>query len=636
MQLMALRKKAEGSAPPERKPGRRLTVRRGAALLLVLALAAGAALGGKALFFSGEEQTPLTEQTTYGSLSTTLSGTGTTMPADSVTYTTASEAEITGVYVSAGDTVEVGDLLYTQDDSELDDQIEEYQDQITEQENQLDDYQEQLAQLQEEIAALTVTAPFAGRITDVAVDVGDNVAAGTKLATLVDDSQMCLTQYFSYAYEDQVYVGMKAGVSVASLMLNQEGTVTDIQMVDRVTAEGTHCFAVTVTLDNPGAFTEGMTGAGYLVADSGEKLYPSVEGELEYRRSQDLTAEVGGEVTGIGAVDYEQVSAGAVLVQLDGADYQKQVESVNKQITQTQEKIVQLQEKIAEAEEKRSDYAVTAELAGKIIMVNVREGESPREAGQTAVVLYNLDSMTITANIDELDIDGIAMGMEVDITQSGAESDTHYTGTVTEISYEATNSNGVAYFPITITIPSGGALSAGVNVSYSITVGDESEGVLAPIAALKSTSQGTCLFVKADAAPDNAVELEDGVEMEQAKKADLVGAYSAHMERLIKEEVQADGVVPDGFYAVPVETGVSNSQYVRILSGVEEGVEVFTRYQQTAPSGGDTTSQGQSEEQSGFPGGGEMPDFSGGEMPDFGGGMPGGMGGGMPGGGPMG
>lgn len=597
MQLTALRKKAEGSAPPERKPGRRLTVRRGAALLLVLALAAGAALGGKALFFSGEEQTPLTEQTTYGSLSTTLSGTGTTMPADSVTYTTASEAEITGVYVSAGDTVEVGELLYTQDDSELDDQIEEYQDQITEQENQLDDYQEQLAQLQEEIAALTVTAPFAGRITDVAVDVGDNVAAGTKLATLVDDSQMCLTQYFSYAYEDQVYVGMKAGVSVASLMLNQEGTVTDIQMVDRVTAEGTHCFAVTVTLDNPGAFTEGMTGAGYLVADSGEKLYPSVDGELEYRRSQDLTAEVGGEVTGIGAVDYEQVSAGAVLVQLDGADYQKQVESVNKQITQTQEKIVQLQEKSAEAEEKRSDYAVTAELAGKIIMVNVREGESPREAGQTAVVLYNLDSMTITANIDELDIDGIAMGMEVDITQSGAESDTHYTGTVTEISYEATNSNGVAYFPITITIPSGGALSAGVNVSYSITVGDESEGVLAPIAALKSTSQGTCLFVKADAAPDNAVELEDGV-------------------------------VPDGFYAVPVETGVSNSRYVRILSGVEEGVEVFTRYQQTAPSGGDTTSQGQSEEQSGFPGGGEMP--------DFGGGMPGGMGGGMPGGGPMG
>ena len=255
-------------------------------------------------------------------------------------------------------------------------------------------------------------------------------------------------------------------------------------------------------------------------------------------------------------------------------------------------------EYITETEEKRSDFAVTSEISGKVIMVGVKAGEKPRQSGQTAVSVYNLDSMTISANIDELDIDQIEMGMEVAITQSGAESDTNYTGTVTEISYEATNSNGVAYFPITITIPSEGALSAGVNVSYIITVGDESEGVLAPISALKSTSEGTCLFVKADSRPDNAVDLEDGT-------------------------------VPDGFYAVPVETGVSNSQYVRILSGVEEGTEVFTRYQTSAPSGGESTSQGQGgDAEFSFPGG----DFGGG-MPNFGGGGGGGMPGGM---GPMG
>ena len=61
-----------------------------------------------------------------------------------------------------------------------------------------------------------------------------------------------------------------------------------------------------VTLGNPGAFTEGMTGAGYLVADSGEKLYPSVEGELEYRRSRISPPRWAARVTGIGAVDYEQ------------------------------------------------------------------------------------------------------------------------------------------------------------------------------------------------------------------------------------------------------------------------------------------------------------------------------------------
>lgn len=605
MQLIAVKKgkmDPEVQTPPApSRPRRKITPKRLVLLAVVAAAVAGGAVGVRQLFFSQEERTALTERTTYGSLATTIEGTGTTVPADSVTYTAASDSEITGVYVSAGDTVEAGQLLYTQDSTELDEQIETYQDEITELENTLSDAQSQLADLNESMAALSVTAPFSGRITDVTAEVGDSVNAGTKLATLVDDSQMTLTQYFSYAYEDQVYVGMEAGISVASLMRTIEGTVTEIKKVDRVTTEGTRCFAVTVTVENPGALTEGMSGAGYLVADSGEKLYPAVEGTLEYYASKDIVAEVGGELTAVNVSDYESVSKGKVLFFVDGSDLEKQVESVERNITQTQEKITQAQEKITQTEEQRADYNVTAEISGKVIMVGVQKGESPRQAGQTAVTLYNMDSMTITANIDELDIDNITMGMEVDVTQSGAETDTHYTGTVTAISYEATNTNGVAYFPITITIPSDGALSAGVNVSYTITVGDESEGVLAPIAALQSTTEGVCLFVKADSRPDNAVDLEEGV-------------------------------VPDGFYAVPVETGVSNSQYVRILSGVEEDVEVFTRYQQAAPSGGDTTSQGESgQEMEG------MPDFSGGGMPggNMGGGMPGGMQGGM-GGGPMG
>ena len=582
-----------------KKTRRKFPIKRAVALVVAAAVVVGGGFGIKTLFFQNETQTALTETTTYGSLSTVIEGTGTTMPADSVTYTTASTTEITGVYVSAGDTVEAGDLLYTQDDSELDEEIEEYQDELTELQNTLSDASDQLSELNERLSDLKVTAPFSGRITDVTVRTGDTVGSGTKLATLVDDSKMTLTQYFSYAYEDQVYVGMKAGVSIASLMTTLDGTVTEIKKVDRVTAEGTRCFAVTVTLDNPGALTEGMSGAGYLLTDGGEKLYPAVEGTLEPYASEDITATESGKLTAVNVDDYETVTAGTTLFVIDGSDLEDQVETTQRSITQTQEKITQTQEKITEAEEKRSDYQVTAEISGKIIMVGVQEGESPRQAGQTAVTLYNLDAMTITANIDELDIDNITMGMEVDITQSGAESDTHYTGTVTAISYEATNTNGVAYFPITITIPSEGALSAGVNVSYTITVGDESEGVLAPIAALKSTSEGTCLFVKADTRPDNAVDLEEGV-------------------------------VPDGFYAVPVETGVSNSQYVRILSGVEEGVEVFTRYQQAAPSGGDTTSQSGEEQE--FQG---MGDFSGGRPSGMepGGGM---MPGGNMGGGPMG
>lgn len=580
------------------------------ALTAVTAILFGAGFGVKALFFTKEKKTALTEMTTYGSLATSIQGTGITMPADSFSVTAASsDSKITAVYVSAGDAVEVGDLLYTQDDSELDDQLDEYQkqvddlyDQISNYNDQIDNYNDQISDLQETMEKLTVTAPFSGRVIEVTADEGDQLQKGSRLATLVDDSQMTLTEYFSYAYESDIYVGMSAGVSIPSLMNTFSGTVTEIKKVERLTAEGARCFAATITLDNPGALTEGMTGAAWVTAAGGERLYPAVEGSLKYKDSKTVTTQAAGELLSVHVDEYEKVTKGQRLFTIDPSDYETQVKNAQKGVTNArknisaaQDRIASYKERMAETEEKRSDYNVVSEVSGKVIMVTVREGEKPRN-GMTAVSIYNLDNMEITANIDELDIGNIQMGMEVRIVKSGTDRKT-FTGYVSEISYEATNSSGVAYFPITITIPANGELSAGVNVSYYINVGDAEEGVLAPLNALKSTTEGTCLFVKANTRPANAIDLEDGV-------------------------------VPDGFYAVPVEVGSTNSQYASILSGVGRDTEVFTRYQLSAPSGGDTTSKG--EEDQSFPGGGDFSGgFPGGGMPNFGGGgMPGGMSGG--------
>lgn len=599
-------------ASPKRK-GKAL--RRIVALAVIAALLCGAGFGVKALFFAEEERVALTEKTSYDSLSTTIEGTGVTLPADSFSVTAASsEGKITGVYVTAGETVTAGQLLYTQDDSELDEQMDEYQsqiddlyDQIESFNDQIDNYTEQIQDLRETMAQLTVTAPFAGRLIEIQGSEGDQVQKGTGLATLVDDSQMTLTEYFSYAYEGEVREGMTAGISIPSLMNTFSGTVTGIKKVERLTTEGTRCFAVTITLSNPGALTEGMTGAAWLLSDGGEKLYPAVEGSLEYKSSKDLTAPAAGELLEVRVDDYETVRLGQSLFIIDGSDYADQIESAQKgmenaqkNISTARERIESYTQRMAEVEEKRGDYSVTSDIDGKVIMVNVREGETPR-SGMTAVSVYNLDNMEISANIDELDIGNIQMGMEVRIVKPGTDGST-FTGYVSEISYEATNSNGVAYFPITITIPANGELSAGVNVSYYISLGDTEEGVLAPLDALKSYEGGTCLYVKADQKPENALTLEEGT-------------------------------VPEGFYAVPVEVGATNSRYARILSGVEEDTEVFTRYRSSAPSNGDTTSQGGEEEFS-FPGGdfngGGFPGGGGGSMPNFGGGgggMPGGMGG---------
>ena len=69
--------------------------------------------------------------------------------------------------------------------------------------------------------------------------------------------------------------------------------------------------------------------------------------------------------------------------------------------------------------------------------------------------------------------------------------------------------------------------------------------------SLEDGSTGDVVFVKGDR-PDNAIELM----------------------------VPVDGV-PEGFWAVPVETGISDTYNVEIKSGVEEGTEVFTQIKTT-------------------------------------------------------
>ena len=51
------------------------------------------------------------------------------------------------------------------------------------------------------------------------------------------------------------------------------------------------------------------------------------------------------------------------------------------------------------------------------------------------------------------------------------------------------------------------------------------------------------------------------------------------------EGVMSDETIPEGYWPVPVEIGISDNYNVEIKSGVEEGTEVFTQVQSADPWG---------------------------------------------------
>lgn len=570
-----LRKRLREKLPKKgSRPGRKQRL-----LLLAVLAALAASLGVYRLFFASEEKIALTGQTTFGALDEAIEGSGTTTPADSVTY------DINGTvlewYVEAGDEVQAGDLLYILDASEAEDEM-------LDAEVELEELYEQLNELQESIAGQTVTADFSGRVESISAEEGKKVQSGATLCRLIDDSAMRATLYFSYLYQDAVQLGTPLTVSVPEQMLALTGRVTDIRYVDYVTSEGMKCFAVTVEVTNPGSLTEGMNVTCWLEGADGSYLYAATDAALVYADEETVTAGASGELTGVQVVDYQRVSEGQLLFTIDASGYETQLETVRKQIESYEEKIADLRESID------TEYTRYADISGRVVSADYSHNRmTGNDMG--SVVIYDQTSMQIAVNIDELDADRLTQGMSVTVYRETSSNIVYYDAVLSYLSLEATSgSSGVSTFAAKITIDSKGELSAGVTVYYAIDPGEgeggsTAETVLAPLAALCSYDDGYYLLVQSDKKPDNAIDPE------------AVGGSVRDY--------------PKGYYAVPVEVGDYNGSYIQILSGAEQDATVFLRYQNAAPSGGDKTSTGAGTDE----GSGMLPDFGGG-MPDFGGG----------------
>ncbi len=526
------------------KKSKKLTPKRIIIMVLIVAIIGSGGYGVFRLFFYEEPKQMITGTTTKGSLTTLIEGSATTTPTSFQKLTIPADGTVSKIYVSQGDKVAVGDALYTMDTTDLNAEIAELEATIS-------DYEADLSDCYQNIADLSVKAPFDGKILDVKIEEGSKISANGTVATLVDDSKMLLSLYFSYAYKDSIYEGMSASVSVPDYMTALEGTVTSIDWVSYVSSEGASCFKVNISVNNPGSLTADLSASATLYSD-GAEISPAESGTLKYNKTKTISTEVSGTVSSLKVQNYSRVSSGDTLAVILNDDYAKQVTSLEKKIASSKASLTEKQETLA-------DCSPKATVAGTVIYVRIKEGDEVTKSS-AAMAIYNTDTMEISADINESENEYISLGMEVSIAKSGSSGKT-YTGTVTETSLEATSSNGVAYFPVTITIPSKGELSAGINVTYSITAAQASDVILAPIAALKNTKYGTCLFIKADSKPEDAVDLDEGV-------------------------------VPDGYYAVKVETGLSDESNVEIKSGVSEGVTVFEQYISTSSTAGsDTTSE---------------------------------------------
>ena len=619
---------AAPTGPKKKRKGRGKTI---AGILIVAAIAIALAVLVWYFVFreDGSKGEVMTDFVTRGSIQSMVEGSGTTKAKDSATVTPGS-GTILELFVQEGDQVTAGQQLYRMDDTTA-------RDAVTEAQKSVDNCNKELQAVYDKIAELSITAPHAGNLREVAdLKVGDTVNEGDTIATLVNDTKLRLSLYYSYAYEGDIKVGQTAQISIPAIMAPVTGKVEQINKVRFVSPEGATHFEVVLVLDNPGTLAEGMDASAGLTAADGTPIYPYQNGKLEYYESTKITAKATGPVERVSLLDYGDVKAGQLLVQLGAKD-------TDEEIASKENALKAAQEKLEEATKELEKYNAVAPIDGTVLQCSLTEGQEV-SSGQ-GITIADTSQMIIEIQVDERNARYIKAGMMVDINQYG----TPYVGIVESVSMTASGENGVASIPAVVTVDNyDGSMIPGTYAEYSFVASESEDCLTVPVQAVKYVSFANVQLPETlDADPSAGMDdgmmddgmmdggmmddgmvdggmvddgmVDGGVEaLPQSYSggafADPLGMVAVPMPGgsvivdggsmggssggasddstgvivwVKSKEAPANAILepdptwdcPEGFWAVPVEVGLSDNSKVEITRGLAEGQEVFIGYQ---------------------------------------------------------
>lgn len=465
----------------------------------------------------------------------------------------------------------------------------------------------------------SITVPEGVEITEVKVKTNQAIAKGDILATVdmasvisamadlqtqIEDLDEQLSDAEDDAASTTIYAGVtgrvkaifgEAGASVADVMY-EHGALALISLdgymaVDIETDALTVGDGVTVKLSDEEEITgtvESVVGgkATILVTDNGPEYDEVVTvlndedtvlgtGNLYIHSALKVTG-YAGTIASVKTSVNEKVSDTTRLFTLEDTDYSANYNSLLRERADLEATLLELLTI-------QRDGAVLATADGGVYSVDYSD-----DAAAAVVTLSTDEKMSVTISVDESDILSLELGQTVTVSVPSVSEDS-FAGTLTEIN--RTSSSSGTYSAV-IEVEKVEGMLSGMTASVSVRIEGVDDAILIPIEALHKTSDGAYVYT----------------------------SYN--------EEYQEYGGKVD------VVTGLENSTYVEIKSGLRVGDTVY--YTEQESGFGNFGGMG------GFPGGsggqmpdfgGEMPDFGGGQMPDFGGGSGGGRpSGGFPGG----
>ena len=443
-------------------------------------------------------------------------GSGTINAADSYTV----KSLVTGTVLTAdfelGDSIEKGDILYTIDISDVENNLASAQLSVEQAQRNYDD----IADMQ------NVRTRISGEVSSFAVAAGDAVQAGQTVATIRDTSVMLLAVDFPAAEAQSFVAGQAAQVMPDTTFETLNGTIRSVSGADPSGDASLMTCTVTIAVPNAGSLTTAQAAVAQV---NGVSSLNSAH--FTYQREETVAAAASGTVSELCVKEGSTVRQNDVILRITGKDLDKQTRNAADSL-----RAAELQ--MSSAEKTISHYTIDAPISGTIVDKKVKAGDklsANDTAMQNLCTIYDMSYLEMKLNVDELKIRSLEVGQEVDITADAVPGET-YKGVISSILVAGTTANGSTSYPVTVRIDDMGELLPGMNATAKITTASVKNVLALPNAALV---RGSYVLVTKDS--PSAANAETSM------------------------------TAPDGYVYVKVTTGISDDDYIEVKSGLQEG-----------------------------------------------------------------
>ncbi len=523
---------------------------------------------------------------TRGDITVSVTGSGTVEPIEQYEIQSIVSGEILEDHLSVGADVKEDDILYVIDSESAKNSLERSESSY---EQQLISHNKKVRDYNEAEANRSVEAPIGGVITEMYVENGDEINAGTKICEIKNTETLTVSVPFLSANAKNIHLNQSATVWFDDRNESHTGYVSHVATGTYATEAGAIVSDIEITFKNPGAILPGET----VTATVGSFACNDV-GKVEEGDTKTVTAKVSGDIKALAFGKGDKVGSGSLICNIVDDSSSSDLRSSELSLKNSR---LSLDDQI----EKLDDYTIRSPISGTVISKTMKAGDTLDGNKSSLAIVADMSKLTFEISVDELYIQSIEVGQKVSVTADALEGRT-FEGVVDTVSIIGTPTNGVTVYPVTIVISEYEGLLPGMNVDAEIVISDASDVLMIPVNAV---SRGSLVLVEENAKIEG---------IGQKNTDDKKGASPENKGNSRLPEA------PDGYKYVMVETGEANDDYVEVKSGLSEGDVIYVAVIKNTSAA----------IQSPFGMGGGMPAGGmGGGMQGSRGGMSGGMPGGM-------